>query len=210
MTFTLPADTTGLTRGDLRRLTNASLNQVQLLLRGCVDSDVTFVPSDPDANDPSAVSADESQLAWTLGHLIMHVTASAEEAAALAAELARGVAYHGRSRREVPWESVTTLAQCRSRLDESRRMRCGSLEMWPDHPDPDTRRPWQEGTPGLGAIQCFLVGLQHEADHVAQLREVIRQARTYRRQQNWLGRWQRRRATRRARRSSGSGVASAA
>ena len=50
------------------------------------------------------------------------------------ADLARGVAFHGRSRSEVPWETVTTIAQCRARLEESRRMRLASLDMWPDQP----------------------------------------------------------------------------
>src|SRR5262245_57401512 len=133
MAFTLPANPTALTTEDLRRLTHASLNQVRHLLRRCVDADITFVPLDPDASDPAAASADETQLAWTLGHLIMHITASGEEAAALAAELARGVAYHGRSRREVPWESVTTLAECRTRLEEMRRSLVDSLQWWADH-----------------------------------------------------------------------------
>ncbi len=72
------------------------------MLRRCVDADVTFVPSDPMAHDAAAASDDESEIAWTLGHIIVHMTASSEESAALAAELARGVAYHGRSRTRRP------------------------------------------------------------------------------------------------------------
>jgi hypothetical protein len=45
----------------------------------------------------------ELALPWTLGHVIVHITASAEESAFLAAELARGVHRRtGRSRFEVP------------------------------------------------------------------------------------------------------------
>ena len=35
---------------------------------------------------------------------------------------------------ELPWQTVTTMAQCLHRLQESRRMRLASLEMWPDNP----------------------------------------------------------------------------
>lgn len=52
------------------------------------------------------LTRDDVHLAWNLGHVIVHTMASAEESAALAAELARGVEYHGRSRYEVPWETV--------------------------------------------------------------------------------------------------------
>ena len=69
--------------------------------------------------------------------MIVHTTASSEEAAFIAAELARGVEFHGRSRSEVPWETVTTIEQCRHRLEESRRMRLATLQIWPDEPDLD-------------------------------------------------------------------------
>lgn len=118
----LPADTDTTTNDDLRQLTNAVVDRAQQLLRRCTDADVTFVPQDPLADDPHAEPEHEQTMAWTLGHIIVHMSASAEDFAAVAAEMARSVAYHGRSRHEVPWRSVTTLAQCRARLDESRRM----------------------------------------------------------------------------------------
>lgn len=96
---------------------------------------MTFIPVDPQAHDSAATNAEEMGIAWTLGHIIAHMTAGAEESAALAAELARGVPFHGRSRYEVPWQTVTTMQQCRSRLEESRRMRLASLGMWPERPD---------------------------------------------------------------------------
>src|ERR1035437_2069960 len=61
-------------------------------LRAGADWDVTFVPDDPAADDTFAVDPAETRLAWTLGRVIVHVSASTEEAAFLAAELARGVA----------------------------------------------------------------------------------------------------------------------
>ena len=89
-----------LTADDLRALTDEMIDTMLALIADCVDADVTFVPEDPDANDKFAASAEDVNIAWTLGHVIVHVTASSEESAALAAELARGVEFHGRSRYE--------------------------------------------------------------------------------------------------------------
>ncbi len=127
---------------DLRRLTNEMLDAMQAMIAAARDDDVVFVPDDPDAEDTYATDPDEVLLPWTLGHVIVHVTASGEEAAYLAAELARGVPLReGRSRYEVPWLGVTTIAQCHQRLEESRRMRLASLDMWPDPPHLDTCSP---------------------------------------------------------------------
>src|SRR4051794_37400860 len=126
---------------DLRRLTDQMIDSQFAAIEGCTDADVTFAPSDPAANDGAAATAEETNLPWTLGHLIVHITASSEEAAALAAELARGVTFHGRSRSEIPYQNVTTIAQCRQRLNESRRMRHASLDMWPDEPYLDNTIP---------------------------------------------------------------------
>jgi hypothetical protein len=108
----------------------------------------------------------KKRLPGRLGHVIVHTTASAEESAALAAEMARGVEFHGRSRSEIPWRDVTTIAQCRHRLEESRRMRLASLDMWPDEPYLDNRhQPW----PGAGRLDAygrFVLGLLHDDDHL--------------------------------------------
>jgi hypothetical protein len=143
----------------------------------CVDADVTFLPSDPDADDPFAVSEDEVRLAWTLGHVIVHITASSEESAAIASELARGVPFRGgRSRWEVPWRNVTTIAQCRQRLEESRRMRLASLEMWPEQPDLENwYQPSAEYEP-RNAIIRFVLGLQHDESHLDHISKIVRQA----------------------------------
>lgn len=164
---------------DLEDATRASIATVEGLLEGITDADVVFVPADPDAFDADAADPEDVTLAWTLGHLVVHVTASAEESAALASELARGVPFHGRSRWEVPWQSVTTAAQCWKRLADSRRMRLASLQMWPALPpkdvDPDETVPtW------LQARERFVRGLSHEDAHFEQIRRVVAEAKAAR------------------------------
>ena len=166
----------GLDPAELRRLTNEIVDCMLDLIRDWVDADVTFVPEDPEAHDAYARDEAESQLAWTLGHVIVHATASAEEAAVLAAELARGVKYHGRSRSEVPWETVVTITQCRHRLKESRRMRLASLDLWPEHPRLDNTQRFIGGRE-VNAVARFAWGLKHDDDHLSQIAETVRQAR---------------------------------
>lgn len=162
---------------DLRRLTCEMIDTMLDLIAGCTDDDVEFVPDDPAAEDTYAEDPDEVNLAWTLGHVIVHTTASAEEAAFLAAELARGVPYQeGRSRYEVPWRSVTTIAQCRQRLEESRRMRLASLDLWPNPPHLDNCFPTRSGAL-YNAIVRFVFGLWHDDSHLGQIAEIVRQAR---------------------------------
>ncbi len=188
MTFQLPENQDTLSKADLQRLTNALIDEVKTMLRRCVDADVTFVPVDALANDPVAASAEEEGIAWTLGHIIVHMTASSEESAMLAAELARGVTYHGRSRSEVPWTAMTTVAQCRARLEESRRMRLASLATWPDIPHLSNTYFPRQGAREIGPVARFMSGLRHDASHLEQLRDVIQQAREYRFKQTMLGR----------------------
>ena len=170
----------GFTITDLRDFTNEMVDHMLGLIEGCTNADVVFVPDDPEADDPYAVDEVDKGLAWTLGHVIVHVTASAEESAFLAAELARGVAFHGRSRAEIPWQTITTIQQCRQRLEESRRMRLAMLDVWPDEPDLDVAyEPWL-GAPELNAIGRFISGFWHDLDHVGQLEEIVRQAKAVR------------------------------
>lgn len=168
-----------LTLADLRRFTQAMIDEQLRLIATCTDADVVFVPVDPQANDTYAADATEVNIAWTLGHVIVHTTASAEESAFLAAELARGVEYHGRSRAEVPWETVTTMAQCRARLEESRRMRLASLDTWPDAPHLTNTYVPAGAAPGyepIDPVGRFIRGLRHDADHLAQMADIVRQA----------------------------------
>jgi hypothetical protein len=171
----------GFTTADLRRLTNEMIDTVHGLIAESTDADVIFEPADPAANDPAAATAAETNMPWTLGHLIVHVTASSEEAAAIAAELARGVPHRGgRSRSEVYWETVRTIAQCRQRLEESRRMRLASLDMWPDQPDLVNSFLPREGAEPTTAVMRFVGGLSHDDSHLAQIADVVGQARAAR------------------------------
>lgn len=171
--------TANLTPEDLRSLSHEMVDTLLTLISDCTDADVVFQPVDPNANDPyaSGEGANGEHDAWTLGHVIVHTTASAEEAAFMAAEMARGVEPHGRTRFETPWESVTRIDQCRQRLQESRRMRVASLDVWPDNPHMDVYFQHGPDKPKYNALQRFTLGLRHEAEHLAQVREIVRQAR---------------------------------
>lgn len=166
----------GLTKDDLVDLTNEMIDRQLALIAGCDDAAVVFVPSDPDAKDPYAANPDDVGLAWTLGHIVVHVTASAEEATFIAAEMARGVSRPGRSRYETPWQTVTTLEACRARLEESRRMRLASLAMWPDAPHLDVTETTTWLRDPIDAVGRFARGLYHDADHLDQIAEIVRQA----------------------------------
>lgn len=165
----------------LRQLTHEMIDTMLGLIAGCQDEDVVFVYDDPEANDEAAASDAEANLPWTLGHVIVHVTASSEESAFIAAEMARGVTdRHGRSRYEVAWETVTTIEQCRQRLEESRRMRLATLDIWPDAPHVDTVRelPFLKGP--INPASQFCIGLLHDTAHLGQIEEIVRQAKASR------------------------------
>ncbi len=173
-----------LTVQELRDLTNEMIDTVLGLIADSTDADVVFEPEDPNAQDDAAADDAEVNMPWTLGHVIVHMTASSEEGAALAAEMARGVEREGRSRSEVPWETVTTIAQCRARLEESRRMRLASLDMWPDEPHMDNTQVlgFLEGP--INPASRFCAGLYHADSHLGQVEDVVNQAkaaRSYRR-----------------------------
>lgn len=165
----------GLSKDDLRRELNEMYDEVSRLISDCNDAHVTFEPIDEKAQDPYAVEGEET-IAWNVGHLIVHLTASMEESAAIASELARGVTYHGRSRSEIPWREATTIAFCRARLAESRRMCLASLEMWPDAPRMENTYSPVEGAVPHTAISRFASGLRHASDHLGQIADVVRQA----------------------------------
>ncbi len=168
----------GLSQQDLQSLTNEMVDRMLAMIAGCDDGDVILVPDDPEAYDPAAATAEELNLSWTLGHVIVHTTASAEEAAFLAAELARGVPRRqGRSRHEVHWTTITTIGQCRRRLEESRRMRLATLDVWPAEPFLDNAYMLlAPGSPAINAIGQFLFGLIHDDSHLEQIADIVRQA----------------------------------
>jgi hypothetical protein len=166
---------------DLRRLTDAMIDRMLALIASCTDADVVFVPSDPDAHDSYAVDETDVDLAWTLGHVIVHTTASAEESAFLAAEMARGVPFERRrSRYELPWQTVATIAQCRRRLEESRRMRRASLDLWPDEPHLANSYEPRPGAGQVNAVARFVYGLLHDDSHLDQIAEIVQQAKAAR------------------------------
>lgn len=171
----------GLTVADLHRHTDDMVDTVLDLIQEAVDADVDFQPVDPGANDTFATNPDEVNIAWTLGHVMVHSTASSEEAAALATELARGVEILGRSRYETPWQGVHTVAQLHARLAESRRMRHAFLSAWPDVPDLTLTFTYQRpGAVPVNAVGRFIYGLSHEDSHLEQIREIMRQAKVAR------------------------------
>lgn len=163
----------------LHALTDEMLDEMKSITAAATDADVVFVPRDPAADDPSGVS-EEVNMPWTLGHVIVHATASSEEAAAIAATLARGVLPEGRSRYEVPWETIQTALQLRERIEERRRMRHALLHAWPDTPHLDlSYTPIPQFGPMNATARCLL-GLFHDDNHLDQLREIMRQARAAR------------------------------
>ena len=170
----------GLTKDDLRALTNEMIDTVHGLIKDATDADVVFQPIDPEAKDDAAATEAEKDIAWSLGHVIVHITASSEEAAFLATEMARGVANHGRSRYETYWETVKTIEQCRARLEESQRMRLAMIDVWPDEPHVDVL---YEPYSNAGQRNChaqFIGGLSHEDSHLGQLEEIMRQSKAAR------------------------------
>ncbi|PDW03191.1 DinB family protein [Candidatus Viridilinea mediisalina] len=175
-TQTLAEVLEGVTKDDLARETNELIDRILALIADCNDAAVVFVPIDPDAHDPAAATESDAHIAWTLGHVVVHVTAGGEECAFLGAEQARGVAFHGRSRYEVPWETVTSIAQVRARLEESRRMMLACLAVWPDAPHLELEEEAWPGGPRVNAVGRHALGLAHGFGHLAQIEEIVRQS----------------------------------
>ena len=179
LTFLEYAEREGIGGEALRKVSDESIEHLFAMLDGLADADIANTPADPEADDPYAVEGEE-KIGWTFGHLIAHVTASTEEAAAFSSLLARGVAASERPRYETPWRDITTVDLVRQRLDESRRMRNAYLETWPDSPFLDVHRVVSERLAGrfgnMNAPAAFLFGLSHEVGHYDQIEEVKRQA----------------------------------
>lgn len=167
----------GLMVADLHRLTDEMVDAMLDLLATAQDADVTFQPVDPLAQDEYAATTEEYALAWTLGHVIVHTTASAEEAAARASSLARGVEIKERSRCEVPWQTIASVEQLRDRLEESRRMRHAFLHAWPDSPHLEvTFTADHPNAKPRNAIEMFVGGLLHDHAHLGQIADILQQA----------------------------------
>lgn len=151
---------------DLPGLARELYDRLDALTAGLTDEQVTFVALDP---------AQDNEPGWNLAHVILHITASAEEGMALGSTLARGVEFTGRSRHEPDWETVTTAEQIAQRLTESRRMAFAFLETWPD--DPCLENTYQHDFFGpMTAISHATLGLYHGQSMLPQVEEIVRQA----------------------------------
>lgn len=158
---------------------NAYVDFTRQIIHSVSDEQATFVPSDLDAHDPYAASEADQHAGWSLVHLVAHVTASAEEAAAFSSILARGIAIGGRLRKECDWRQMTTCVMAATRLEECRRTCLGYLATWPEPPDLATTRIMPENTPwpAPNATGSFLVGLMHWSVHIPQFQKTAEQAR---------------------------------
>lgn len=168
-----------LTPNDLRVLTDEMVDTILEIITDATDADVVFVPNDPEAHDAGAPEG-ERGMGWTLGHVIVHITAGSEEAAAVASSLARSVLFEGRSRYETDWQTIQTLEQLHARLSESLRMRQAFLNTWPDDPNLELSvTPIPQFGP-MNAVTRYMLGLFHEQSHLEQLREIMRQSKAAR------------------------------
>jgi hypothetical protein len=71
---------------------------------------------------------------------------------------------------------MTTIEGCRQRLEESRKMRLGSIGLWPEKSHHENvYQAWQEG-PTVNAVGSFVLGLMHDDSHLGQIEEIVRQA----------------------------------
>jgi hypothetical protein len=151
---------------DLQNLARELYDRLDALSGGLSDEQVTLVALDP---------AQDNAPGWNLAHIILHITATAEEGMALGSNLARGVEVTGRSRHEPDWETVTTSAQVAQRLAESRRMVLGFLDTWPDNPY--LENTYQHDFFGaMNAISHATLGLYHGQSMLPQVEEIVRQA----------------------------------
>jgi len=169
------------TLNDLRELANAQIDTILGIIADLDDADITFDPLDPLADDPYATEGEE-KIGWSIAHLVVHVTASSEEWITFGSILARGIPYpkEPRLRYETDWKSVTTKAQCVQRLEESRRIRLGYLDTFPDVPFLDVTREMSENFltkfGECNAMVAIFLGLMHEDGHFAQFHDVHDQA----------------------------------
>jgi hypothetical protein len=75
---------------------------------------------------------------------------------------------------------VTTIAQCRGRLEESHRIRLASLDLWPDPPHLETLTELWGSLPPTNAYGRFVLGLVHDEAHLGQIEDIVRQAKSAR------------------------------
>jgi hypothetical protein len=167
-------------KNDLKTAINDYLDSISDIIKDLNDSQLIFQPVDETANDPDAKTTAEISMAWSIAHLVLHVTASLEEGAAVSSLLARGVAIGGRFRYEPDWRDVTTSKQVNHRLAESRRMCLAYLDTWPDEPHLDTYRIYppdsRHANTKMNAPASLLFSLKHLSGHLDQFRNTVEQA----------------------------------
>ena len=161
-------------RNNLIELTQEYYAEINGIISGATDAAIVAVPFDPGLKDQS-----EGEGAWTIGHIIAHLTATTEESAALASALARGAEFADdlRLRAEVAWETLQTAEQINARLAESQRMCLAFLETWPDAPDLARTATLIPQFGPMNAVGRYMLGLFHANMHLDQLREIMRQMR---------------------------------
>ncbi len=181
-TQTLGELAAGYGRADLGAALDRYVDFTREVINGVTDAQAAWIPVDQAADDPHAASEADRHAGWSLIHLVMHVTASAEEAAAFSSILARGIAISGRLRSERDWQQVTGCRETVGRLEECRRICHGYLSAWPDSPDLATVRIMPDTMAWMkpNAAVSFLAGLLHWQRHVEQLRRVADEARAAR------------------------------
>ncbi len=167
------------TRGQVRESLNESVDNLLSFLEGANDADVVFLPYDSEADDPYAAD-DQKNVGWSVAHIILHATASTEEYASVGSVLGRGIEFEGRLRYEPDWQTVTTVAELKQRLEESRKMRLAYFDALPDTPNEDVyRKIGERYIEQFGQTSwkvSYLLGLMHEVGHYEQIKEAKRQA----------------------------------
>jgi len=154
---------------DLVRVVGELYDAIDEIIAGAEDLAATFVPQDSASDDPEGNG-------WAVGHVVAHLTAGLEEAAANGVTLARGVETADRLRYETPWETLDTMAKVHQRLAESRRMTLGFLQAWPDEPHLGLTTVLVPQLGPINAVGRQLLGIGHGRGHSDQLREIVRQA----------------------------------
>ena len=160
------------THSDLADITRDYYAEINQIVTAATDTAVITVPLDPALDDQQA-----GEGAWTLAHVVAHLTATAEESASLASAMARGAAFPDdlRLRSEADWREIRTAAELHARLAESERMALAFLNTWPNTPDLGRTVDFIPQLGPMNAIGRHLLGFMHAEMHLGQLREIMRQ-----------------------------------
>lgn len=163
------------TLDELRVALASYVEATRQIVEAASDEQLFRIPEDPEADDPYTENEAERYVGWSLAHLVLHVTASAEEGAAFSSMLARGVAVSERLRYEPDWRTLTGRSAVLARLAECQRMCTAYLDTWPDEPHLETLRvlpeKWKDVR--INAPAAFLGGLSHWSRHITQMQRCL-------------------------------------